>query len=569
MSMLRNLPVSRKFSLAFGIVCVLCVCLGIYAIATLHSLSQKSSEVSENYFPSVNALSDIRGSIQTLRRADLDLLLCQTPECTAVQTKKRQQAIDSYQSIQPQYEKMITIPGERELATKFRAAYGRYLEISNNAFSAVKANNTAQAVDLILADNSVAAVDEALEATNADLKLNSDGGIKNAQGVTSSSSVATYVMLAITLVIVGLCAFVGYLLTKLIAPPLVQVTAALERLAEKDLTAKVEAEGDDELGRLSHALNSSVDAIRGVLTSISQTAETLSAAATELSARTIQTTGNTQVQTDKINQIAAAAQQMTSTIGEISQNAELASEASRKSAHTASEGGAVMTSAAASMERIASATSSVAEKMNSLAHRSEEIGKVVTVIQEISEQTNLLALNAAIEAARAGEHGRGFAVVAGEVRRLAERTKSATEEIAGTIQSIQQETSSTLSVMERSRNEVNSGISETGRARTSLDAIITSANDVEHMIQLIATAATEQNSASGEIAESASQISQLSTENYHASQETSEACQSLSNMASELDGIIRQFRLAHDQYTRATKLGGQERLALSSAYQRS
>jgi hypothetical protein len=272
-------------------------------------------------------------------------------------------------------------------------------------------------------------------------------------------------------------------------------------------------------------------------------AETLSAATTEISARSVQSAGNARTESSKINQIAAAAQEMTATIGEISHNAENAAAASRTSAETADQGGAVMQAAAATMEKIAAATSSVSDKMTSLAHRSEEIGKVVNVIQEISEQTNLLALNAAIEAARAGEHGRGFAVVAGEVRRLAERTKGATEEIAGTIRSIQDETRETLEVMHESRTAVESGMEETARARQSLEAIIESSKQVEHQINLIATAATEQTSASGEISESAGQISQLSTENSQGAEEAVEALKNLASLASDLDGMIRQFRL--------------------------
>jgi methyl-accepting chemotaxis protein len=206
-----------------------------------------------------------------------------------------------------------------------------------------------------------------------------------------------------------------------------------------------------------------------------------------------------------------------------------------------------MQAAAMTMEKIAQATSSVSSKMTSLAHRSEEIGKVVNVIQEISEQTNLLALNAAIEAARAGEHGRGFAVVAGEVRRLAERTKSATEEISSTIRSIQEETRETLQVMQDSRAAVETGMGETGRARQSLEAIIESSKQVEHQIHLIATAATEQTSASGEISESAGQISQLSVENAQGAEEAVEALKNLAALASDLDGMIRQFRLESDE----------------------
>ena len=287
--------------------------------------------------------------------------------------------------------------------------------------------------------------------------------------------------------------------------------------------------------------------MRSVLQSVAQGADTLSSATTEISARATQNAGNSRTESSKINQIAAAAQEMTATIGEISHNAENAAVASRTSAETADQGGAVMQAAAITMEKIAAATSSVSDKMTSLALRSEEIGKVVNVIQEISEQTNLLALNAAIEAARAGEHGRGFAVVAGEVRRLAERTKGATEEIAGTIRSIQEETRETLEVMHQSRSAVESGMEETARARHSLEAIIESSKQVEHQINLIATAATEQTSASGEISESAGQISALSNENAQGAEEAVAALNNLASLASDLDGIIRQFRLEEDK----------------------
>jgi len=397
--------------------------------------------------------------------------------------------------------------------------------------------------DLVTADSTLALVTEAETAAGDALARHVKAGMEESRAMTLASNHATWINLGVTLLIMVLCALTGGLLTREIAPRIGRATAALERLAAKDMTASVRVSGTDEIGRLGLALNTCAESMRSVLQSVARGAETLSAATTEISAQAVQSAGNANTQSSKTNQIAAAAQEMTATIGEISHNAESAATASRASAETANQGGAVMQSTAMTMEKIAAATSSVEDKMGSLAHRSEEIGKVVSVIQEISEQTNLLALNAAIEAARAGEHGRGFAVVAGEVRRLAERTKGATEEIAGTIRSIQDETRETLEVMQESRTAVETGMEETAHARESLEAIIGSSQEVEHQINLIATAATEQTSASGEIAESAGQISQLAMENAQVAEQAVEAMRNLASLASDLDGMIQQFKL--------------------------
>lgn len=445
------------------------------------------------------------------------------------------------------YEPFISLPGEREFYATARKNIDAYLERSDESIRLLQAGQTQDAQHLLTDASTLATYNAAVDALDEDYALNDRSGTEEGQASIQLGHNVILLICVVFVTTVALCGLIGAILTRIIAPPLIAATEALERLARKDLSGHVDVTSEDEIGRMAVALNASIASTREVVTTLSQSSDTLAAAAEELSVRSTQSSGNAQTQSAKTNQIAAAAQEMTATISEISQNAEGASKASRKSAEAATSGGEVMDRANATMERIGASTTSVAERMNSLARRSQEIGQVVTVIQEISEQTNLLALNAAIEAARAGEQGRGFAVVAGEVRRLAERTKGATEEIAGTIRSIQEETVQTLSVMDSSRKEVESGMTETERARTALESTITSAREVEQMINLIATAATEQTAASGEISESASHISQLSTENAQAADEAAAACRNLSELASELDRVIRQFDLGAEK----------------------
>jgi methyl-accepting chemotaxis protein len=513
---------------------------------TFHSIAQNSQGVSGSALPAVVELSKMLGAIDTVRREDLDILLCQNASCTNQRTGQRQDALQQLQDAQKRYEPLISYPGERESYQKFTASWAKYLEKSNKGVALMVANNAADGLDTMTADSTLALFHSALEDENKDLELNIKYGTESAEKVTKSSKRATWINVAMTGLIVVLCALIGRLLTTLIAPRIAAGITLLERMAEKDFSVHADVQGTDEIGRLGTALNTCVESMQTVLRAVAHGAETLTNSSEEISAKAVQSLSNAQTQSSRTNQIAAAAQEMTATIGEIGKNAAQAAGASRISAETADQGGAVMQAAAQTMEKIAKATGLVAEKMNSLAARSEEIGKVVSVIQGISEQTNLLALNAAIEAARAGEHGRGFAVVAGEVRRLAERTKGATEEIADTIQSIQAETRATLSVMEESKTAVETGLGETGRARKSLDEIIVSSKEVEQQIQLIAAAATEQTAAAGEISMSAGEISNLAHENSIGSEQSVAALKELASLASQLDGMIRQFQLGDD-----------------------
>jgi methyl-accepting chemotaxis protein len=315
---------------------------------------------------------------------------------------------------------------------------------------------------------------------------------------------------------------------------------------EGDLTKRIEVGAQDEIAELAKWFNIFMDKLHEILSKVSSNTESLAGAGEEIAATSRQQTQGAELQKDQTAQVVTAMQEMTSTVQQVSENSNNAAAASQKAAETARQGGKVVEETLSRMRAIASSVGETARKVEALGKQSDQIGRIIGVIDDIADQTNLLALNAAIEAARAGEQGRGFAVVADEVRKLAERTSTATKEITGMIRSIQAETKSAVTAMQAGTKEVEQGVELTTQAGSSLHDIIQMSEQVGDMVTHIATAATEQSAATEQINGSIDQIAKITETSAAGAQQTTNALQDLSALALNLQRLVGQFRLAAD-----------------------
>jgi methyl-accepting chemotaxis protein len=358
---------------------------------------------------------------------------------------------------------------------------------------------------------------------------------------------------SLTLLLVGLVTLsaassvVFFIVRRFVVTPISGAVVMAGQLADNNLAAEdIEIASDDEIADAANALNRMKNNLHQLIQAIATTAEHLASASEELSSSAAQQSGGAETQRDQTVQVATAMQQMSATVSQVSENSNRAAEASREAAETARQGGIVVEETLTKMRNIAHSVEGTAKKMDELGKSSDQIGRIAGVIDDIADQTNLLALNAAIEAARAGAQGRGFAVVADEVRKLAERTTNATKEIAQMIKNIQAETKAAVTAMEADTKQVEDGVKTTTQAGESLKKIIHMSEEVGEMITNIATAATEQSSASEEINKNMDQIAKLVNESALGSHESAKACQDLSGLALDLQTMVSKFKLDGD-----------------------
>ncbi|WPN98143.1 methyl-accepting chemotaxis protein [Pseudomonas sp. MUP55] len=324
--------------------------------------------------------------------------------------------------------------------------------------------------------------------------------------------------------------------------PLSDLVRQAEALGAGDLSARLNVSSHDEIGQLARSFNQMGEALSTMVSHIRKAAEEVNSRAQALSGLSGGAYEGMEQQSGEITSMAGAVEEFSATSLNIADNMGNTERLAQENAQQTRIGRASMQDASSSLEHIASALNSTATVINTLGQRSQEIGGIVGVITSIAEQTNLLALNAAIEAARAGEQGRGFAVVADEVRNLASRTRQATDEISGMIQSIQQETGNAISTMEHGNVLMQEGLSRNADVASALARIDEQSRSAGQQFAAITTATQEQSSTATLLSSNLQSIALANSEQREVVSNLAITAKELETLAAGLRHEVDRFR---------------------------
>ncbi len=331
--------------------------------------------------------------------------------------------------------------------------------------------------------------------------------------------------------------------------PIEEARKVLSLMAAGNFTVNMNGNYKGDYKHIKDDINKVSESLNKIIGKVKTTTEELASSAVQISSRTMEMATGAGEQSAQTQEVVSSIEAITNTINESTNKATIAVQTAQEAGNKARAGGEVVEETIGGINRIADIVINSAKTIEELGRSSDQIGEIIQVINEIADQTNLLALNAAIEAARAGEHGRGFAVVADEVRKLAERTTGATNEIKDMIEKIQEDTTGAVDSIEKGKEEVEKGKALAGDARNALQEIISNTDEVAALINQLASASEEQNQTSQEIRNSVELISNVTQQSTESTQQISLAAENLNRLTENLQEVVNQFKLKETNHT--------------------
>ncbi len=449
--------------------------------------------------------------------------------------QKMQKELPALMALYSKLKKITKDKVELKKIAVARVATEKYTQAASNWIS-----NDTELKAIVKQMNTIAA-----DARNSAAMAEQDGWKKAEQvGLETVDLVSqAHVIIALTLLMAALIGIgLSVVLPKNIVASINALSGFSKRFGKGDLTARTHFQPTDEIGVMAQDLDKAAINLQQIIQQVNGNAQVLSEHSSDLSQTVDKNTASIQKQREHTEQVATAMNEMTATVVEVAKNASQAASAASDANTQSVEGNQIVSQAVTSINSLANEIGLASSVIKQLETDVGGIGSILEVIRSVSEQTNLLALNAAIEAARAGEHGRGFAVVADEVRTLASRTQSSTNEIQTMIEKLQAGAEKAVIAMDTSHQMTGKSVQLASESGDALEAITQSVNVINDMNSQISMAADQQSSVAEEINQSIVMINNISEETATVADETSSASASLTNLANELTQAVSQFK---------------------------
>lgn len=569
MQWIKNMKVSKKILMLTIMAVVFLTMVGFVGFIYIKSMAENSTEMYENRTSSVKWVSEIRLNNRVIETNMLGLMLTKDSRENEEFKKVIDEKIAENAQLISSYEKNKKDEKEKAIFDKSKELREVYVENAKRSIELAQANRKDEAYQYYTQH-----VKDIRVQLNDTLQKLADYNQAEAEGLYKSNtdyanSAITW-MVIITVTAVVLCTLGAVFIGRTITRPLYTMQELMTKAEQGDLMVQGDYQSNDEIGTLTQSFNNMMRSVRSVVQQVNTNAMELSASTEELlatgeqvkdAASQISTTiqevaGNAEYQLSSADQVNQVATEISKGMEQAASSMQAVADLTVTANHKATTGNRVVTETVTQIELAQQKVNATAEVVDTLGEKSKEIGKIVTLITEISNQTNLLALNAAIEAARAGEHGKGFAVVADEVRKLAEQSGQAAEEIGHLISEIQTEAGHAVRSMEEGTSAVREGIGMVQQAGEAFYDIMKMVEHVSVQSQEVSAIVEEVTASSQHVVEmigglagtsqqsvtNAQNVSAAAQEQYASMEEISSAIEMVSKMAEELQQSITTFK---------------------------
>ncbi len=541
-----NMPalnIGKKLTLGFGLILFLVVFLSILVISRLVTMDAESVRIQAD-LSNKTRVNTINMAVKDNAIASMEMLLNSDSAINAKiieQIQARNAQNDAL--LATLSEELAGSAADQKLLEAIKKERGLYVAGLEKVVSLVKEGKREEA-SYVAGEEMIPMLVPFLTAVkNLDDFQESKVNLSTQQIQATASAIRNLaIIVGIAVVLIGLFSAVSIIHS--ITSPLNRMRSTITNVGKSgDFTQRVALENSDEVGETAKAFDELLGGLQQTLSRVLDSAGKVSISAQTLSASSGHLASSASRQSESTSAMAAAVEQMTVTTNQVSDSAREALDISRHSGELSSSGGEIIDKASKEMAQIANTVRDTSMTIEQVGQHSNEISSVVQLIKDIADQTNLLALNAAIEAARAGEQGRGFAVVADEVRKLAERTAQATDDITRMIVLVQQSSHSAVLAMSTSVEEVGNGVTLANQAGDMIIEIKVGAKRVVDVVNHISLSLSEQCSANDNLSDQVERVAQMTEENSQAAAETSLEAEKLKVLANNLQVAVGRFKI--------------------------